>query len=93
LTFSQNLRHIILPQAWKAAVVPLGSVIIAMIKNSAIAGFFGLVGDLSNRAFSLITTQGQPSIPILITVTAFYLVMTVPLGLVLDRVERRRVTR
>lgn len=93
LTFGQNLRHVILPQAWKAAVVPLGSVIIAMIKNSAIAGFFGLVGDLSNRAFSLITTQGQPSIPILITVTGFYLAMTVPLGLALDRLERRRVRR
>src|SRR6266487_3307023 len=27
LTFSQNLRYIILPQAWKASIVPLGSVI------------------------------------------------------------------
>ena len=41
LTFTQNLRYVVLPQAWKAAIVPLGSVIIAMIKNSALAGFFG----------------------------------------------------
>src|SRR5690242_14232063 len=46
LTFTQNLRYVILPQAWKAAIVPLGSVIIAMIKNSALVGFFGVVGDL-----------------------------------------------
>ena len=38
LTFVQNLRYVVLPQAWKFAIVPLGSVIIAMIKNSALAG-------------------------------------------------------
>ena len=90
LTFSQNLRHVILPQAWKAAVVPLGSVIIAMIKNSAIAGFFGVSGDLSNSAQSLITTGGQPAIPVLTGISFFFLVMTLPLGILLDRLERRR---
>ena len=43
LTFGQNLRYVILPQAWKYAIVPLGSVIIAMVKNSALGGFFGVV--------------------------------------------------
>ncbi|MDG4829734.1 ABC transporter permease subunit [Solwaraspora sp. WMMD1047] len=90
LTFTQNLRHVILPQAWKAAVVPLGSVIIAMIKNSAIAGFFGVGGDLSNSAQALITTGGQPAIPILTGISVFFLVMTVPLGMMLDRLESRR---
>nr|MDT0657050.1 ABC transporter permease subunit [Micromonospora sp. DSM 115978] len=90
LTFTQNLRHVILPQAWKAAVVPLGSVIIAMIKNSAIAGFFGVTGDLSNSAQALITTGGQPAIPVLTGISIFFLVMTVPLGMLLDRLERRR---
>jgi glutamate transport system permease protein len=90
LTFTQNLRHVILPQAWKAAVVPLGSVIIAMIKNSAIAGFFGVAGDLSNSAQALITTGGQPAIPVLTGISVFFLVMTVPLGMLLDRLESRR---
>lgn len=90
LTFSQNLRHVILPQAWKAAVVPLGSVIIAMIKNSAIAGFFGVTGDLSNSAQSLITTGGQPAVPVLAGISIFFLLMTVPLGLLLNRIERQR---
>jgi glutamate transport system permease protein len=90
LTFGQNLRYVILPQAWKAAIVPLGSVIIAMIKNSALAGFFGVVGDLSNSGYTLITTRGEPAIPIMIGISVGFLIMTVPLGILLDRIERGR---
>jgi glutamate transport system permease protein len=90
LTFSQNLRHVVLPQAWKAAIVPLGSVIIAMIKNSAIAGFFGLTGDLSATFQRLVSARGEAAVPVFLAVAVGFLIMTVPLGLVLDRVERRR---
>jgi glutamate transport system permease protein len=90
LTFTQNLRHVVLPQAWKAAIVPLGSVIIAMLKNSALSGFFGLTGDLSNSGYDLVTAQSKPVIPVFIGIAAGFLIMTVPLGLLLDRVERRR---
>lgn len=90
LTFSQNLRLVVLPQAWHSAVVPLGSVIIAMIKNSALIGFFGVVGELSNSAANLTSAQGEPVIPVFIGVSIGFLIMTVPLGLLLDRAERRR---
>lgn len=94
LTFRQNLYHVVLPQAWKAAIVPLGSVIIAMIKNSALAGFFGLTGDLSNSAQSLVTVEGYPVVPVFIGIAVGFLIMTMPLGMLLDRVEARRaVTR
>jgi glutamate transport system permease protein len=92
LTFTQNLRFVILPQAWKAAIVPLGSVIIAMIKNSALAGSFGVVGDLSQTADSLVSTEGLPLIPVFIGISIGYLIMTIPLGILLDRIERRAVT-
>lgn len=92
LTFTQNLRYVILPQAWKAAIVPLGSVIIAMIKNSALAGSFGVVGDLSQTADSLVSTEGLPLIPVFIGISIGYLIMTIPLGIVLDRIERRAMT-
>lgn len=90
LTFTQNLRYVVLPQAWKAAIVPLGSVIIAMIKNSALAGFFGVVGDLSNSAQNLTSALGEPIIPVFIGISIGFLIMTVPLGMLLDRVEARR---
>lgn len=90
LTFGQNLRHVVLPQAFRAAVVPLGTVIIAMIKNSAIAGFFGLTGDLSANANTLISAGGEAAVPVFIGTAIGFLIMTVPLGLFLDRVENRR---
>ncbi len=92
LTFTQNLRYVVLPQAWKAAIVPLGSVIIAMIKNSALAGFFGVVGDLSQTANQLTSANGEPLIPVFIGISIGYLIMTVPLGLLLDRIEKRQAT-
>jgi glutamate transport system permease protein len=89
LTFTQNLRHVILPQAWKASVVPLGSVLVAMIKNSALAGFFGVVGDLSSTADVLVSQEGLPLIPVFIGVAIGYLAMTIPLGIAVDTLERR----
>lgn len=90
LTFTQNLRYVVLPQAWKAAIVPLGSVIIAMIKNSALAGFFGLTGDLAATMQRLVSAGGQAAIPVFLAVTVGFLIMTVPLGLLLDQVEKRQ---
>ncbi|MFV2100266.1 amino acid ABC transporter permease [Micromonospora sp. LOL_024] len=90
LTFGQNLRHVVLPQSWKASVVPLGSVIIAMIKNSALVGFFGVVGDLSQTADQLTSAEGHAFVPVAIGISIGYLIMTVPLGALLDRLEKRQ---
>ncbi|MET7667275.1 amino acid ABC transporter permease [Micromonospora luteifusca] len=90
LTFGQNLRYVVLPQSWKASVVPLGSVIIAMIKNSALAGFFGVVGDLSASADQLTGAEGYAFVPVAIGISLGYLIMTVPLGALLDRIEKRQ---
>ncbi|TDC58139.1 amino acid ABC transporter permease [Micromonospora sp. KC207] len=90
LTFGQNLRYVVLPQSWKASVVPLGSVIIAMIKNSALVGFFGVVGDLAQTADQLTSAGGYSFIPVAIGISIGYLIMTVPLGALLDRLEKRQ---
>lgn len=37
-TYAQTLRRIVLPQAFRTVIPPLGSITIAMIKNSAIIG-------------------------------------------------------
>ena len=90
LTFGQNLRYVVLPQSWKASIVPLGSVIIAMIKNSALIGFFGVVGELASTADQLTGAEGYAFVPIAIGISIGYLIMTIPLGTLLDRIERRQ---
>jgi glutamate transport system permease protein len=81
---------VVLPQAWKFAIVPLGSVIIAMIKNSALSGFFGVSGSVSDAMNTLTSQEGLPLIPVFIGISIAYLIMTIPLGMVLDQVEKRR---
>jgi glutamate transport system permease protein len=92
LTFAQNLRPIVLPQAWKFAIVPLGSVIIAMIKNSALALSFGVLASMTGVFDRLISqasgTEVYDSGPVIIGVVIGYLVLTIPLGLLIDAVER-----
>ena len=41
-TFGQNLRMILLPQAFRAVIIPLGSVLIALAKNTTIASAIGV---------------------------------------------------
>src|ERR1700761_298163 len=43
-TFGQNLRIILLPQAFRAVLIPLGSVLIALTKNTTIASAIGGAG-------------------------------------------------
>jgi glutamate transport system permease protein len=42
LTFTQNMANVVMPQAFRAVVPPLASVLIAMTKNTSVAAVFGL---------------------------------------------------
>ncbi len=88
LTFQQTLGYIVLPQAWRSVVPPLGSVIIAMIKNSAIVGAFGVGGELFSVEGSL-TAQGNPALISLTGVALGYLALTIPAGILLGVLERK----
>jgi putative glutamine transport system permease protein len=50
-TYPQTMRRVVFPQAFRTVISPLGSLIIAMIKNSAIIGVSLLaLGDLLKNA-------------------------------------------
>ncbi|MCF7550017.1 MULTISPECIES: amino acid ABC transporter permease [Pseudonocardia] len=89
LTFTQSLSLVILPQAFRTVVPPLGSVIIAMIKNSAIAGAFGIGGDLFAVGSTLTSAQGYAAAATLFGVLLGYLVLTIPAGIGLARLEKK----
>ncbi|HET9140121.1 amino acid ABC transporter permease [Actinophytocola sp.] len=89
LTFQQSLSIVIMPQAFRTVVPPLGSVIIAMIKNSAIAGAFGVPGDLFDVGEVLTSAQGLAAVPVLTGVALGYLAITIPVGLLLGLLERK----
>jgi glutamate transport system permease protein len=89
LTFTQNLRYVILPQSFRTAIPPLVSALIAMIKNSAIAGFFGVAGDLSAVGDTLTSAQGYAAAPVLLGVLVGFWILTLPAGFALGAIERR----
>lgn len=89
LTFGQSLRTVVLPQAVRTVIPPLGSVMIAMIKNSAIVGAFGVGGELFSTYGTLVSARGLSIIPVLLGVAAGYLLITIPSGILLGVVERR----
>lgn len=87
LTFPQVLFLIILPQALRTVVAPLGSLFIALIKNSSIALVIA-VKELVFLTDSLANETAQP-IPIYLGAAAAYLLLTVPSGVVIGMIERR----
>lgn len=89
LTFTQSLSLVILPQALRTVVPPLGSVIIAMFKNSAVLGAFGVGGDLWSTGLNLSSAQGYAPLPVFLGVAVGYLCITIPAGIALQVIERK----
>jgi glutamate transport system permease protein len=89
LTFTQSLGSVILPQALRSSVPPVGSVIIAMFKNSAVLGAFGVGRDLYSVGKTLTSAQGYTYIPVLTGVAIGYLIITLSAGFLLGVIERR----
>ena len=87
LTFPQVLRIVVLPQALRTVVAPLGSIFIALIKNSALAALIS-VDELGGTTEQLINETAQ-YLPIFMGAAIAYLLLTIPSGLVLGRIERR----
>ncbi len=88
LTFTQTLRAVVLPQAFRTVIPPLINIFIALAKNSSVAGGFFVV-ELFGLARRLPTTYPADIIPVLIGVGVFYLAITIPAGILANRVERK----
>ncbi|HIW67155.1 MAG TPA: amino acid ABC transporter permease [Candidatus Dietzia merdigallinarum] len=87
LGFGQSLREVILPQAFRGAIAPLGSVIIALIKNSTVAAVIG-VGD-SAGLMQVITENEGASLPMFFFFAMVFVVLTLPIGLGTTSLSRK----
>lgn len=58
LTFGQSLREVILPQAFRGAIAPLGSTIIALIKNTTVVAVIGVM-DSAGLLATITENQGR----------------------------------
>jgi glutamate transport system permease protein len=88
LTFGQSLREVVLPQAFRTVVPPLGNVWIAMVKNTSIAAGFS-VTELSATLPRLVNADAGQLLLVLLAVVVGYMLITVPSAWLVHRVERR----
>lgn len=87
LTFTQTLGLVVMPQALRSVVPPLGNLFIALVKNTSLASVIS-VAELTFISKRLITSTAQGLLVFLGTAIA-YLILTLPAGWVIGRIERK----
>ncbi len=88
LGFTQSLRHVVLPQAFRGSIAPLASVMIALIKNTTVAYAIGVA---ETAAFMRDGLEFRPDLSVLIfvIVAGFFVLLTMPLGILLTHLSQR----
>lgn len=91
MTWVQTMRYIIVPQAFKNIVPPLGNEFIALLKDSSLVSVIGFE-ELTRRG-QLIIARTYGSLEIWITVALIYLVMTLTISRFVSYMEKRLATK
>ncbi|MGW2371556.1 MULTISPECIES: amino acid ABC transporter permease [Kitasatospora] len=87
MSFGQTMGLVVLPQAYRSVVAPLGSVMIALAKNTAIAGSFSVTELLGT--YRTINELGYSIIWTFVWIAVGYLIITLSISAVFNLLERR----
>jgi glutamate transport system permease protein len=88
LDFRQTLTTVVLPQAFRTVVPPLGNVWIALAKNTSIAAGFA-VTELAAALVRLSNQNADQLLTVFLAIVAAYLVITLPSAWLIGVIERR----
>lgn len=89
MTWAQTMRYIIVPQAARRVIPPLGNEFIALLKDSSLVSVIGFE-ELTRRG-QLVIARTYGSIEIWTTVAIIYLIMTLSISRLVAYLERRYV--
>ena len=87
LTFTQSLREVLLPQAFRGSIAPLGSVLIALIKNTTVAAVVG-VADTA-KLLATITENEGAQLGVFFVIAMIFVVLTLPIGVLATNLSQR----
>ena len=87
MTWGQTMYYIIVPQAFKRVIPPLGNEFIAMLKDSSLVSVIGFE-ELTRRG-QLIIARTYGSLEIWLSVAVIYLAMTFVISRFVAYLERR----
>lgn len=88
LTFTQTLVTIILPQALRGSVAPMGNAIIAMTKNTTVATAAGVV-QMSTAMNEMLESRPDLIVPIFFIVAFFFVILVLPMGMLTTHFSRK----
>ncbi len=89
LGFLPAARLIILPQAFRGAIAPLGNVLIALIKNSTVAAAGSVAAESSSLMKTMIEFRSDLVIPIFLTFALGFVILVIPIGLLTTWASRK----
>ncbi|MBK6442510.1 MAG: amino acid ABC transporter permease [Actinomycetales bacterium] len=81
LTFGQSLTEVLLPQAFRGAITPLGNTLIALTKNTTVATAIG-VAEISGLMKEMMEFRPDVIVVIFLIVALGFVILTLPIGLV-----------
>ncbi|WP_288844252.1 amino acid ABC transporter permease, partial [uncultured Megasphaera sp.] len=90
LSWMQTMWYIILPQAFRKVIPPLGNEFISMTKETSLVSVIGF--EELTRKGQLIIAKTYGSFEIWLTVAAIYLIMTLSIAQLVSYLERRLAT-
>ena len=88
LDFGQSLREVILPQAFRGAIAPLGNTMIALTKNTTVVSTIG-VAEASYAMKNAIEFSPDVLYLIFAVMSLGFVVLTLPMGVLFTHVSRR----
>ncbi|WP_055549304.1 amino acid ABC transporter permease [Streptomyces sp. NBRC 110028] len=87
MTFEQTLGAVVLPQAFRAVIPPIGSTLIALAKNSAIAGSFSVTELLGT--YKPLGEMGYSIVWSFVWIAVGYLLVTLTISAIFTVLEKR----
>ena len=90
LSFVPTLRYVVLPQAFRGAIAPLGNTMIALTKNTTVAATIG-VAEAAYVMWNMFEFSPQYLYAIFFIMAAGFVVLTLPLGLLFTWLSNRLV--
>ena len=88
LTFGQSLREVLLPQAFRGAITPLGNTLIALTKNTTVATAIG-VAEISGLMKTMQEFRPDLIFAIFMIVAIGFVILTLPVGLLTTYLSNR----
>ncbi|GGN92642.1 amino acid ABC transporter permease [Streptomyces albiflavescens] len=87
MTFHQTLSMVVLPQAFRSVIPPVGSTLIALAKNSAIAGAFSVTELLGT--YKTLSELGYNIVWTFFWIAVGYLIITLTISAIFNVLEKR----